>query len=226
MTSKNIFCTSVGKKFLVALTGLFMVFFVVGHLLGNLNVFLGPDAINEYAAFLKSIPKVIWGFRIALLLSIAVHIWLTIDLTKTARAAKPIKYQQSNVRKASFSSRFMLISGLTILAFVAYHLAHYTFGLTDPDLMNLHDDQGRHHVYNMMVMGFSHPLVSGFYMVAQAFLGFHLSHGVSSAARTLGLSDRNLFSKIHKGGIVFAVLVSALFISIPLAVLGGFLTLQ
>ncbi len=226
MPKQNIFCSTIAKKWLVAITGLFMVFFVIGHLIGNLGMFSGPEATNQYAAFLKSVPKILWGFRIALIVSIVMHVWLTIDLTQRNRRARPKNYLNKQSRKASLSSRYMLLSGLTVLIFVAYHLAHYTFGITNPEFAALHDQEGRHHVYNMVVMGFSHPLVSGFYIIAQCLLAFHISHGISSAARTLGVSDRVLYERTRKAGTILSTAIAILFISIPVAVLIGYLPLD
>ncbi|MCA9507044.1 MAG: succinate dehydrogenase cytochrome b subunit [Myxococcales bacterium] len=226
MQIKHYCCSTIGKKWLVALTGLFMIFFVVAHLLGNLGMFSGPEATNQYAAFLKSIPKILWGFRIVLLAAIALHIWLTIDLTQQSRRARPQNYLHKNNRKASFSSRYMLISGLTVLVFIGYHLAHYTLGITNPEFALLHDSLGRHHVYNMVVMGFSNPLVSGFYILAQILLAFHISHGISSATRTLGLGNHVVYERVQKIGVIFSALIAILFISIPIAVLFGYLPLD
>ena len=225
MQKQNIFCSTIGKKWLVAITGLFMVFFVVVHLLGNLGIFSGPEATNKYAAFLKSIPMLLWGFRCALIVSVVVHVWLTIDLTRLNRRARPEFYADKKNRKANFSSRYMLWSGLTVLMFVCYHLAHYTLGVTNPEYFDLHDQEGRHHVYNMMVMGFSNPFISAFYIVAQGLLAMHLSHGISSAARTLGVGDRHLFRRIQTGGKILSAVIAILFISIPVAVLLGYLPL-
>lgn len=220
------FSTTIGKKFLVALTGLFMVVFLLVHLAGNLEIFSGPEAVNQYSAFLHSMPKFIWAFRIALIVAVVAHIWLTVSLTNHNRQARKDAYLVKKSRKASFSSRTMMVSGLTVLVFVCYHLAHYTVGLTNPELMQLVDSHGRHHVYNMMVMGFSHPLVAGFYMLAQILLAYHLSHGVSSAARTLGVTDHLLYRKIRAVGVMFAVVVAVLYISIPGSVLLGLVPLD
>lgn len=215
------FHTTIGKKILVALTGLFMITFLVAHLAGNLEIYAGPLALNHYSAFLRTMPKVLWGFRIALIAAITIHVYLTISLTRHNQKARPQAYQLKTNRQASISSRTMMLSGLTVLAFVFYHLAHYTWGIADPKLMNLMDSEGHHHTYNMVVMGFSSPLISGFYIVAQILLAFHLSHGFSSAARTLGVSNKDLYEKIRKIGIAFAGIIALLYISIPCSVMLG-----
>ncbi len=226
MQTENVFLSTIGKKWLVAITGLFMVFFLIGHLAGNLGMFSGPAATNEYAAFLKSVPKLLWAFRIALIVSIVMHIWLTIDLSRRNMAARPVLYHDKKSRKATLNSRYMLLSGVTVLLFIAYHLAHYTLGITNPEYFSLLDSAGHHHVYNMVVMGFMNPVVSGFYILAQILLSFHISHGISSAARTLGLSNRRLYRRVQIIGSLVSYLIALLFISIPLAVLLGYLPLD
>lgn len=221
----NFLTSSIGQKAIVAATGLFMIFFVIVHLLGNLEIYSGPDHLNAYSSFLKSIPKYVWAFRIALLVAVILHIWVTIKLTIKNRRLKQ-KYAVTNNRKATLNSRFMMVSGVTVLVFIIYHLMHYTFGVADPSIAHFVDKEGRHHVYNMMVMGFSHPLVSGFYILAQALLAFHLSHGISSAARTLGYADGPTYETIRRIGTAFAVLIGTLYSSIPVAVMLGFLPLD
>lgn len=226
MKMLRLFTTTVGKKFLVAITGLFMIFFLIAHLAGNLEIFSGPDAVNHYAQFLRTMPKVLWSFRILLIIAVIVHVALTINLAKRNTDARLTTYAKKKSRKASLISRTMMLSGLTVLTFVLYHLAHYTFGIADPSLMELTTKDGHHHVYNMMVMGFSHPLVASFYILAQVLLAGHLAHGFSSAARTLGLSDRRWFTTFRNCGVVFATVIAALYISIPLSVLLGFIPLD
>lgn len=226
MQNSSLCLSTIGKKFLMALSGLFMLFFVIMHLLGNLEIYDGPVATNAYGALLREFPKVLWSFRILLIIAAAIHIWISIDLTKRNREARPIAYLNKRSRKATLSSRTMLLSGLTVLAFVLYHLAHFTIHITNPEYSELFDNEGRHHVYNMVVLGFMNPLVSGFYIIAQILLAFHLSHGISSAGRTLGLANSRLFSWLHYGGVFLSIIIAVLFISIPFSVLFGFLPLD
>lgn len=223
MKPLQFFSSTIGKKFLVAISGLFMIFYLILHLAGNLEIFSGPSAVNQYASFLRTIPKALWAFRIALIAAVVIHIWATMSLARLNNQARIDPYHLKKSRKANLSSRTMMVSGLTILAFVLYHLAHYTIFLVNPEFHNLVDAQGRHHVYNMMVLGFSHPLVSAFYVVAQILLACHLYHGVSSALRTLGLADHVLYEKMRILGMIFATLMAVLFITIPISVLFGFL---
>lgn len=226
MQTRSACGSTIGLKFLVALSGLFMILFLVVHLLGNLEVFFGPDATNQYGVMLRTFPKVLWAFRILLILAVVVHIWVTVVLTRRNQQARPEAYAMKRSRKATLSSRTMMLSGLTILAFVAYHLAHYTWGITNPEYATLQDHLGRAHIYNMVVMGFSNYWISAFYILAQALLAFHLSHGISSAARTLGLSCKKRFIIVRHCGQLFAWGLALLFMSIPIAVLLGMLPLD
>ena len=226
MQARSACYSTIGLKFLVAFTGLFMIFFLIMHLLGNLEVYAGPEAANQYGVLLRTFPKFLWGFRIALLLAVIIHIWVTVILTRRNQEARIERYAVKKSRKATLNSRTMMLSGLTILVFVLYHLAHYTLGITNPEYNLLHDNLGRHHVYNMVVMGFSNPVISGFYILAQVLLAFHISHGISSAARTLGLSSSKRFESIKKLGSIFSWTIALLFISIPVAVLLGALPLD
>jgi len=226
MRNRSACGSTIGLKFLVALTGLFMILFLVVHLLGNLEVFSGPDATNQYGVMLRTFPKVLWFARILLIIAVLVHVWVTVILTRRNQQAREQNYALKKSRRATLASRTMMLSGLTILAFVAYHLAHYTLGITNPEYATLHDNLGRDHIYNMVVMGFSNIWVSGFYILAQALLAFHLSHGISSAARTLGLSNAKRFKLVKFCGQVFAWGLALLFMSIPVAVLIGALPLD
>ena len=226
MQTRSLCRSTIGLKFLVALSGLFMLLFLVVHLLGNLEIFSGPDATNQYGVMLRTFPKVLWAARILLIIAVVTHVWVTIVLTRRNAQAREQSYALKRSRKATLSSRTMMLSGLTILAFVIYHLAHYTLGITNPEYAALEDHEGRFHIYNMVVMGFSNIWVSGFYILAQALLACHLSHGISSAARTLGLSCAKRFKIVKQCGQIFAWSLALLFMSIPIAVLLGLLPLD
>lgn len=225
MQLANWFTTTIAQKIMVALTGILMILFIIAHLLGNLEIFSGQDALNQYAALLKTFPKAVWAARLGLLAAITTHVWLTIKLTLKNREAKNIKYAHQHYRKTTLSSRIMMLSGLTILCFIVYHLAHFTLLVTNPEYSDLVDFEGRHDVYSMVIAGFSNPVISLFYVVAQVLLAFHISHGISSCFRTLGVSDEKVFALIKKAGNLFAVVIAALYISIPASVLLGYLTL-
>src|SRR6266545_3994462 len=171
-SNASLFKSSFGKKFIMAVTGALLLLFVVGHLAGNLQIFLGPEAINRYGHFLQSNVELLWPVRIGLLVLVGLHIWSAIALSIENKAARPIVYAGSPAAPAaSYASRTMLMSGIIIAAFVVYHLLHYTvqvqaINLTGKDFLALHDEKGRHDVYAMMVVGFQQPLVSGFYVIA------------------------------------------------------------
>jgi succinate dehydrogenase / fumarate reductase cytochrome b subunit len=234
--------TSLGGKFLMALTGLGLIVFVLGHMAGNLLIYLGRDAINTYGQTLKSNPELLWAARGGLLTIFVVHLVVGIYLTLGNRAARPVQYQRQDTVKASLASRHMLLTGLVLLAFILYHLGHYTFGFFNtaevqrPDGMvvavnylDLHDAEYaranpghyRHDVYGMVVAGFQNPVVTGLYLVAMVFLFLHLWHGGSSWFQSLGLNHPRYQALLRWIGPGVATLVFVGNCSIPLAVLSG-----
>lgn len=215
--------SSLGKKYVMAITGLGLFLFVIVHMLGNLQIYLGEDAINAYAHALKSMPVVLWGARIGLLTIVALHITAALQLASQNRKARPISYNDNKVLASSVANRTILFSGLIILAFIIFHLAHYTLGIVDPEIMTYIDNYGRPDVYRMMILGFSNPFVSLFYIVSMGLLLFHLSHGVSSLFQSLGLRSKktvNVMDKFAKGSALVIFLGNC---SIPLSILAGIL---
>lgn len=179
--------TSVGRKVLMAATGLALLGFVLVHLLGNLYVFQGRDALNAYAAWIQSNP-LLWPARIGLLGLFALHVWLGLSLARENRAARPVRYRDGLEEPPTLvASRSMALTGLLVLAFVVYHLAHFTFGWVMPEAYDQVDAQGRHDVYGMVVAGFANPWVAGSYFVAMVVLGVHLVHAGQSFLQTLGV---------------------------------------
>ena len=209
--------SSIGKKIVVAVTGLALVGFLVGHLTGNLLVFAGPVAFNDYAKFLHELGHgaAIWVARIGLLVFFGLHVWGTISLTIENRKAN-IRDEQETTVQASKSSRLMIWSGLTVLAFLIFHLLQYTVRVTDDTLHALGTGND---VYAMVIAGFQNPLVTIFYVVALACLFSHLSHGVASVFQTLGLRRRKTRWLIDKGSTAFSALLFVGFSSIPVAIL-------
>jgi succinate dehydrogenase / fumarate reductase cytochrome b subunit len=214
--------SSIGKKLVVAVTGLAMVLFLAGHLTGNLLIYMGRDAFNEYAEFLHDAGHgaLIWVTRIGLLVVVTLHVWATVLLTRENRAARKQEYEFKATIQASKSSRIMIVSGLTILAFIIFHLLHFTvrvnshlagLGETDP--------------YGMVIAGFAPSfltfLVVLFYIIAMTLLCSHLSHGVASMFQTLGLRSKNASELIQKVSLGFSVIIWAGFISVPLAIFLG-----
>ncbi|HVM59736.1 MAG TPA: succinate dehydrogenase cytochrome b subunit [Verrucomicrobiae bacterium] len=217
----RLFTTSLGKKFLMAITGAGLFLFVIGHLLGNLQIFLGPEAINRYGHFLQTTPEILWPARIGLLVFVGIHIWSSISLTLENRAARGTPYDVKEVVDATLASRTMIWSGLIIFAFVCFHLAHYTLLIVHPEFRDLHDANGWHDIYRMMVLGFSNGWVSGFYILSIGLLCFHLSHGASAMFQSLGLQNAVYETLIDRLATVAAVVIFLGYISIPLAVLAG-----
>lgn len=212
--------SSIGKKLIVALTGLFLVLFLLGHLSGNLLMYLGEEAFNEYAALLHGAlhGAGIWIARVLLLGAFALHIAATIALTRQNRAARQ-PYAHEATIQASRSSRYMIASGLTVLAFVIFHILHFTVRV-DAELAGLADAGNP---YGMVILGFQSWWVSLFYIIAIVLLCSHLSHGIGSIFQTLGLRSRKARDVIHKFSLGLSILLGVGFISIPLAVLFGFL---
>jgi succinate dehydrogenase / fumarate reductase cytochrome b subunit len=214
--------SSVGKKMIVAITGVILILFVVGHLLGNLQIFLGPDWINGYSQHLRDLGPLLWLIRLFLLVIVIVHIYVTIRLAIDNRRARPEPYIDKDYVKATFASRHMVMSGLIVLAFIIYHLAHFTVRVTDRRFTLLKADPlGHYDVYSMMVYGFQNIYVSAFYVVGLFLLTLHLSHGSSSFFQSLGLNNKKLTPRLAIGGRVFAWLLFVGYTSIPIAILLG-----
>lgn len=207
----------------MAISGVLLFLFVIVHMLGNLQVFLGPDALNAYGAFLKSKPGLLWSMRLILLVIVIFHIVTGIQLTLQNRRARPVRYANSKPPYSSLASRTLLISGLIIFSFIAYHLMQFTLGVTSPEYLHLEDSKGRHDVYRMTVEGFSYPGVTLFYIVAMGVLCLHLSHGVSSAFQSLGLKNKRTENLICRVSQIAAIVIFVGNSSMPLAILLGFI---
>jgi succinate dehydrogenase / fumarate reductase cytochrome b subunit len=219
------FChSSVGRKMVVAITGVVLILFVIGHLLGNLQIYLGPEWINAYSQHLRDLGPILWMIRAFLLASVILHIYFTILLAIENRRARPEAYRDRNYVKASWASRHMVVSGLVVLAFIVFHLLHFTARKFNPQfpLLKL-DPLNRYDVYSMMVYGFQNVYVSAFYVVGLFLLTLHLTHGSSSFFQSLGLNNQRLTPKLAIGGRIFAWLLFIGYVSIPIAVLLGFI---
>lgn len=213
--------SSIGKKYVVAVTALLLILYVLGHLAGNLQIYMGPDRINTYAKFLHDLGPILWLVRLILLAAFVLHIMATIRLAQENRLAKPQKYAVAGYQRSTMASRTMIVSGLIVLCFVIYHLLQFTAQVTDPAFREVHDSIGRHDVYRMLILGFSHPLVSLFYVVALFLLTTHLSHGFASVVQTLGINNRKIANLVSTGGQTLSWLIFAGYISIPVTILLG-----
>lgn len=209
----------------MAVTGLLLIGFVIAHLVGNLQVFLGAETFNAYAAFLKSIPGPLWLARIGLIVAFVLHVYNAFTLRKIINAARPVNYRTQATVQASAASRYMMHTGIIVLLFVIVHLAHFTLGYLQPELYSKTDALGQHDVYYMLVMGFSNPLFAGFYIFCIALVGVHLSHGISSMFQTLGLCRPNIKNKLELAAKVIAAGIALGYISIPLAVIANVVTI-
>ena len=226
------FDSSVGAKITVALTGLGLVTFTIFHMIGNLKVFSGPDAINGYAAFLKhDLGLLIWLARAGLLAIFLMHLTLAIRLTLRSKAARPVPYAYSGSVQATISSRTMIWSGAVVGLFVLFHLAHFTFawvhGAEDAlghhvNYLELKDPKGRHDVYSMVVAGFTTPWLCILYIVGQVMLFFHLLHGAQSSFQTLGLKNSRFREAIRLLGFAIATTILVGNLAIVIGVWAGF----
>ena len=208
----------------MAVTGGGLFLFVVGHMVGNLQFFLGADAINRYGHFLQSNLEIIWPARIGLLVMVALHVWSAISLSRENNAARPVQYADWQPNTASYASRTRMMTGLIVAAFIVYHLLHYTVMVTQinmsgQDFHTLVDVEGRHDIYQMMIIGFSQPLVSLFYVVAVGLLCLHLSHGVSAMFQSLGLKNHVYAPLIDKGSKLAALVLFLGYVAIPISIL-------
>ncbi len=216
--------SSIGKKLIVAITGIMLVGFLLGHMTGNLLVFQGREDLNDYAEFLHHFLHGwgIWVARLGLIGAFFLHIVATISLTRQNREARSSKYACDATVQASASSRIMIWSGLTVIAFVVFHIFHFTIRV-DPDLAGMKDpaQPDRHDVYGMVIAGFKNPLVVLFYIVSISLLCSHLSHGIASVFQTLGLRTRKTEGLVKTIGLAVSVILWLGFLSIPFLVVTG-----
>src|SRR5690606_21227568 len=217
----NFVRSSIGAKWVMAVTGILFLLWLIGHLVGNLQIFAGAQILNDYAAFLRANPTLLWVVRIGLIVVVALHVWAGIRLSQLNRQARPQRYEGYRFRKASWASRTMIVSGLLILGFVIFHLAHFTWGWIFPSYFQQVDAKGQHDVYGMLVKGLSHPGIAVLYMAAMVFVGMHLSHAIWSAIQTMGLNGPRWTPIALKGGRWLGILIALGFFIIPLAVLLG-----
>jgi succinate dehydrogenase / fumarate reductase, cytochrome b subunit len=239
----NLFRSSIGRKFLMAVTGLILIGFVVGHLVGNLQIFAHPDKINGYAHFLHTLGPVLWVVRLGLLACIGLHIWAAVVLTIENRSARGSDgYGVHRWLQAAWASRYMRLSGIVVLAFIVYHLAHFTIGASwaegDNFKANLStyrmasdfhllgfpvvaEGESVQDVYSMVYRGFANPIVSGFYILAVALLTIHLLHGVDSMFQTFGWRNQSWAPCLRKVVAVFCLVYLVGNVAIPGAILSG-----
>jgi len=213
----------IGKKVVMALTGVMLFGYVVAHLLGNLQIYSSnPQQINVYAAFLHNPANVglLWGARLALLIAVGLHILASVQLWQMKRNARPQGYVKKDEAATSYASRTMMWSGPIVAAFVIFHVLHLTAGQVVP----LHElGPNQPDVRANVIAGFSNPLISGFYILAMILLCMHLYHGLWSMFQSLGFYHPRHTPKLQKGAAIFAILIAIGNCSIPLAVMAGLL---
>jgi succinate dehydrogenase / fumarate reductase cytochrome b subunit len=237
----NFFTSSIGRKLLMAVSGLILVGFVVGHLVGNLQIFGAPDRINGYAHFLQSLGPVLWAVRLGLLATAAVHIWAAVVLTlENKKARGPQDYGVKGYIRATVASRYMRLSGLVVLAFIVYHIAHFTLGTADSanfktqlPAYTLTEDvrefgfplasKGTEvaDVYSMIFLGFNNPIIAGFYILATGLLSLHLLHGFESMFQTFGLRNHRWSCCLRRVTTLFCLAYFIGNLAIPGAILLG-----
>lgn len=206
--------SSIGMKVVMAVTGLIFFGFVIAHMLGNLQVYLGPGKLDEYGAALRKLPVVLWGVRLTLLAAVSAHIWAAWSLTRMNLAARPSGYARRESVASTYASRTMRWSGVTLFLFIVYHLLHFTTGTAHPDFV----EGGVHHNF---VTGLQVPAVAAFYILAMLALGMHLYHGAWSMLQTVGLSHPRYNRLRHTIATALTLVVVGGNISFPLAVLAG-----
>jgi len=200
----------------MAASGLVLFGFVVGHLAGNLQVYLGPDVFNHYAELLHSTPALLWGTRLTVLVAVALHVWSAVQLSALKKAARPVTYTRWTSQNTSYASRTMMWSGPILAAFLVYHLLHLTFGTVHPSF----DEEN---VYQNFIVGFSSAPVVAAYVISMIMLGMHLGHGLWSMFQTVGFSHPKYTPWLRSAAWVIAIAIVLGFVSMPVAVLTGIL---
>ncbi|MBK9755748.1 MAG: succinate dehydrogenase cytochrome b subunit [Nannocystis sp.] len=235
--------SSIGLKFVMGATGVVLVGFILAHMAGNLQIYLGSDVFNHYAQTLKGTPPLLWTVRIVVLSAVLLHIASAWRLTQKNWAARPQAYASPRrYDRTSYAALFMRGSGLVVLAFIIFHLLHFTIGTIQHEHFVLHEvlrgdvwvreenvkilasvpeHMQRHDAYSMFVRGFQNPIIAGSYILANLLLGRHLSHGVASGFATLGYSKGGQRQVAERIGTTIATLVTLGNISFPIAVLAG-----
>ncbi len=206
--------TSVGKKAVMAATGVIMVAYLITHVLANLLVFQGPDQINAYSRFLHGTGGALWAARLVLLAAVGLHIVAAVQLTNRSRAARPVAYVERQPQVSTLASRTIRWGGWLILLFLVFHILHFTLG-------TVHSSFVEGDPYHNVAAGFANPLVVVFYEAAMAAVGLHLYHGIWSSGRSLGVSTASPHPLRRQLALALALIVWAGFTVIPIAVYAG-----
>lgn len=216
----NFWRSTIGKKVVMAVTGLIGVGFVLGHMLGNLQMFQGAEQMNSYAHLLKSMGGLLWLVRLVLLAAVVLHVVAAVQLSRLSRAARPVAYRKGSQKQVStWASRTMRWGGVLLLVFIVFHVLHFT-------TLDIFRSYSTTDVYGNVVHGFSLWWVTLFYVVAMVFMGLHLYHGAWSSLRTLGAAKASPNPLRRKAALGIAVLVWAGFTAVPVAVFLGLIPAQ
>ena len=234
------FRSSIGRKIIMAVTGLILIGFVVGHLVGNLQVFQDPDHLNGYAQFLHQLGPLLWIARIVIIVSVVLHIWAATVLTLENKKARGTEYGFKHTIQATLASRAMRWTGYIVLAFLLYHLPHFTWGAAQTATYKenlarytMHEDYRVAgfvvvragttvlDVHSMVILGFQEKVVALFYIIAVGLLSVHLLHGFDSLFQTLGLRSAKWSGALRKIAVVFCLAYFLGNLAIPGAVLAG-----
>jgi succinate dehydrogenase / fumarate reductase cytochrome b subunit len=213
-TKTSFFATTVGQKIVMAVTGVVLAAFVVGHVAGNLQIFAGATAINRYSALLHASAELLWAVRLVLLAALVLHVRAALSLYARKGEARPVPYAKTAHRASTLASRTMIWSGYALAAFIVYHLLHFTTGNAHPDFI-------AGDVFHNVTSAFRSPAIAGIYVVAMVFLSLHLSHGLFSLTQSLGLSNPRHAARARAVARVLAVVIAAGFAAVPIAVLAA-----
>lgn len=215
--------STIGKKIIMAVTGLIGVGFVIGHMAGNLQAFVGRDKLNAYGALLHGpLAELLWLVRLVLIAAIVLHVLMAYQLTMRSRAARPVGYQQRDPQVSTWASRTMRWGGVLLLIFIVLHILHFTTGQVDPAGWHERlDGVGRRDVYGNLVASFRIWWVAAFYVLAMIFLGLHLYHGAWSSVRTLGYAQPSPHPLHRRIALGVAVVIWLGFTLVPLGVIAG-----
>jgi succinate dehydrogenase / fumarate reductase cytochrome b subunit len=206
--------STIGKKVVMAVTGIVLVGYILAHVTANLLIFAGPASLDAYAVKLRTLPILLWGVRLLLLISVILHVVAAAQLAARARAARPTPYHHLEPQTSSAASRTMRWGGVALLLFLIYHILHFTTGQAHPDFIHLAP-------YHNVTTAFRVWWVAGVYIAAMLALAMHLYHGTWSMFQTLGVEHVRVNQARRRVATVIAVLVPLGFVAVPIAVLLG-----
>ena len=213
---------SIGRKVVMAITGLLMVLFVVGHMLGNMSIFAGANGINTYAEKLHGLPVVVWATRVVMLTAVLFHLVISIVITLENNKASPNKYAVDRKLRASFAGRNMIWTGLLLGGFIVFHLFHFTIrSVPGMDIVAVQEFSGRFDVFTMVAAAFGKVTTAVVYVVAMVMLFLHLSHGIQSTFQSIGLNNPKTMPGFVRFGSVLSVIFLIGYGAIPVAILFG-----